>query len=718
MRVTNNSRTTKTAVAFAVIIPFCLYLLTLCRGIPIGDAPELALAAIKYQIAHPPGYPLLTNVGRVWSVAFFFLRPIVALNLLSAVFAAVACGLTYKVLSRLVNRESITMQVVLLATAVTFAAGRTLWSVATNFEVYSLAALFAVLVIFFLIRFVQTGESRDFILAAYLLGLSLCNHLSLLALAPAVLIAAISMRSVLRLRVVIIAGVLFALPGTLYGYLLIRSRFDLILSWYNPQRWTGLKQQMFAETYQRFVVSPSLADVAPHLQRLGQLFAHEWVLPISLLALVGLLIQWRYRRAVAMMLSSIVVANCALNFSYTISDIAPYYLPSTIAMIIWIFELFAWLMMRSRPAKLLAVVSSVIFAVVSVSGNFAASDLANRTKSELYAQDLFDRVPTKGILFCGSDNSMFPTLYLRYVEDYRSDCEVYGHLPTLSRLQRDLGYKFEGAWTKFPDLLKQAVGSGQRPAVMARELMNYENDFPRIIDSLFATDLVYVADSARRVMPGHYRIDLESLPDLFDPKEALMYTVYQLAAAESAEFRGDADAERYYRRTVKTVNGMREASLSSALAAYFVDRGQHRFAIAVLEPALQLKTLRTAERLRLLGGAGLAYLRLQNSDAARKVFDQMLVLDDMNTEARFQIMALDASESVQSGNLAAAISTYERMEQLAPEQHQVAMQLALLYLKTFDYDSARSELERCIAAGYRSDEARALLNQLDSQTIK
>ncbi len=705
-------------VALALALPFCLYLLTLCRGIPVGDAPELALAAARLQIAHPPGYPLLTIVGYIWSQAFSFLRPIVTLNLLSAVFAAASCGAFYLLASRLVVVQGMTGRVLMLAIAVSIAAGRTLWSTATNFEVYSLAALFTVLILLLLIRLMQTGDRRFFLLATYLLGLSLCNHLSLLALLPAVIIAAIGIRSILGWRHLLAGIVLGVVPGTLYGYLLIRSRFDLVMSWYNPQRWTGFKQQVFAETYQRFVASPNFADLMPYMHRLQELFGGELVLPFTLLALGGLIVQWRRNPKIALMLGSVAVTNCILNFNYTISDIAPYFLPTITVLLIWIFELLNWMISKSRATTGVAVTVSIAVAATSIVGNYDRSDLSTRTKSETYAKDLFKNVPTGGMLFCGSDNSMFPALYLRYVENYRPDSEVFGHLPTMSHLQRELGYQFDGDWTNFPDLLKHAIKSGSRPVVMARELMNFDNNFPRIVDNLIARDLVYVADSAMQLPLQDYRTQIDDIPNLYDPKEALMYAVYQLAAAESAEDASDTESERYYNRAIRIVNAMKEPSLSSALAAYFVDRNQHRYAIAVIEPALALSSLRLKERLQLLGGLGTAQMRLQNRAGARAVFEKMLTLEADNTEAQFQIMTLDASEAMNGGNLEAAISVYERMAQLAPDQHQVTMQLAGLYIRTGNLKSARLALQRCIDADYRRDEATTLLGQLDSTGLK
>ncbi len=52
-----------------------------------ADNGEFQLVAWKLGIAHPPGYPLYTMVG--WLFSRFFASPAFALNLLSAILAAI-----------------------------------------------------------------------------------------------------------------------------------------------------------------------------------------------------------------------------------------------------------------------------------------------------------------------------------------------------------------------------------------------------------------------------------------------------------------------------------------------------------------------------------------------------------------------------------------------------------------------------------------------------
>jgi hypothetical protein len=52
-----------------------------------ADNGEFQLVAWKLGIAHPPGYPLYTMIG--WLFSRFFASPAFALNLLSAILAAI-----------------------------------------------------------------------------------------------------------------------------------------------------------------------------------------------------------------------------------------------------------------------------------------------------------------------------------------------------------------------------------------------------------------------------------------------------------------------------------------------------------------------------------------------------------------------------------------------------------------------------------------------------
>jgi len=703
-----------TACAIAAFfVPLVFYALTLCRGIPVGDSAELALAAARLQIAHPPGYPLLTLVGNVWATAAFVLRPIVSLNLLSAVCASGAAVMLFLVLRSLAGERTAPVQLTALSVAIAFAATRTLWSVATNFEVYALSAFLAALIFWSLLRWWYLADRHAFYLSAFTLGLGLANHLSILALVPAFFLAGWLRRQTVPRRDYVAAGLFLLLALSGYLYLLLRPGASLILSWYNPQTWVGFQQQVFAESYQRFLAAPQFADVLPYFHRLGQQLAGELAVPVLTLAVFGLFIQFRRDARLAAVLALTVVANLALNFSYTIADIAPYFLPTIIVACIWIGEL---LLALTRVRRLAALAPLLAFAIaaVAVVGNWRTCDLSERTNSELYARDLLARVPTGGLLLCGSDNSMFPCLYLRYVENLRPDCAVAGHLPTLSHLQRLLGYRETGNWTHFRDLLDYGLDSTSLPIVMARELMNFENDYPRLRSDLIPLDLVYVKDSSlvEAFVGKPFLFPWNSIPTISDPKEAALYCVYLLALADQARTTDPAESDRLVVQASQLVRATREPSTVSALAAALVDADRLSAARRLLESVVNDPALRRSERLQFLAGLGHVSLRLDDRAAAREIFDEILVLDATNVEARFQITAMRAADAMTARDLPQALKLYEELHDLAPDHAPVNFQLGLLYAQRGDTVAAIAAFQRCRHAGHRVDEVEEILSRL------
>ncbi len=696
------------------LVPLVVYSLTLCRGVFVGDSAELALAAAGLQIAHPPGYPFLTLVGNVWSKLVFLLRPIVALNLLSACFAAAASYLAYRLLCHwMISQQSLASWIAILI-ALAFAFSRTLWSVATSFEVYALSASLTLACLFCSIKLHHTGERRFYYLMLFLFGLGLANHLSILALFPLLVIQTWRSRSHVFFRDHFLAFGLFALALSTYLYLPLRAAHELVLSWYNPQSWIGFRQHVLAESYQRFLAAPAWTDIGPYFVRLWRQLAGEFALPLIIFAVAGLVLQLRRDRPLAFTLFAVLATNLALNFSYTIADIAPYFLPSIVVACIWLFELCA-AFLTLRQSAILGLALAAVLCGGSLLGNWTRCDISRHTSAETYARDLIARVPAGGLLLCGSDNSMFPSLYLRYVEEVRPDCEVSGHLPTLTHLRRLLGYSHADGWTHFRNLVNFALDSTARPVVMARELMNFDNDYPRLRDGLLPAGLVYVADSA--LLPTVFQLprslSLDDAPRLSDPKEIALYAVYALVEAEIIAAGNSSHSDQLYSRIAQLVLSAEEPSIVSALAAHLIDSGKLARARSLLELVMDDPALRRSERLQLLGGLGHVALRLEDRASAVSTFERVLALDPSNVEARFQLLAIQAAAALDSRDLPRAITLFEQLHSLAPDHAQVSFQLGVLYAQTENRAAAITALRRCVAANFRAAEAASIISELE-----
>ena len=79
---------------FPFILPFFLfYLFSLHPTVSAGDSGELITAAYTLGIAHPPGYPLWTILGKIFTIIIPFGNIAYRVNLMSAFIGACTCAI-------------------------------------------------------------------------------------------------------------------------------------------------------------------------------------------------------------------------------------------------------------------------------------------------------------------------------------------------------------------------------------------------------------------------------------------------------------------------------------------------------------------------------------------------------------------------------------------------------------------------------------------------
>mgnify|MGYP002078411798 CR=1 FL=1 len=224
------------------LVTFVVYFHTMAPTVTLEDSGELAVASDYLGVPHPPGYPIWTlvtwfgqwifhwvkyfgypdeNITILFQSAYAALNPdafqgyanpAFGVTLIGSVLAgALACGFFSLMASRssadimrsyqkavdVVGLKS-ENQLCLVAGVVSgllFAFSPVLWSQSTIVEVYSLNALFMVLTMLLTYRWMcRPNEDYILFIAAFIFGLGLTNHQSLLFLAPA-LLAAIGFRN-------------------------------------------------------------------------------------------------------------------------------------------------------------------------------------------------------------------------------------------------------------------------------------------------------------------------------------------------------------------------------------------------------------------------------------------------------------------------------------------------------------------------------------------
>ena len=154
-----------------------LYLATLAPTVQPADAGEFQLVSYVLGIAHPPGYPLYTLLGKA-----FTLLPAGDAAWRVNLFAAVCAAATLAVVSRAVRQATGSAAAGVLA-ALALGLVPTFWSQATLANVRSLTGLLVALAIYFLLRCGQTRSSSDLLAFAVSFGLGAGHHSSMVLLA-------------------------------------------------------------------------------------------------------------------------------------------------------------------------------------------------------------------------------------------------------------------------------------------------------------------------------------------------------------------------------------------------------------------------------------------------------------------------------------------------------------------------------------------------------
>jgi len=206
--------------AAAVFAGFSLlFWLGRARSFGMGDSPQHVLCALLWAVPHPPGYPLQTAVGHVWS-RLPWSDPGAAINGLSGIFSAAAAAALYLLLRLCgVRREAALTGAGLMALSPLF------WYYALVAEVRALNDLLALGGAYFACAWAREGKPRSLLAFSLLFGLGVSHHPSYVFLIPAYAVWFAARRPPAKLAVgsLALAAVGLAGPYLLLGFRLSRG---------------------------------------------------------------------------------------------------------------------------------------------------------------------------------------------------------------------------------------------------------------------------------------------------------------------------------------------------------------------------------------------------------------------------------------------------------------------------------------------------------------
>jgi hypothetical protein len=317
------------------LVTLALDLRTLLPSIGEADTLEFQVVAAKLGVAHPTGYPLYILLAKLFT--WLPLNNVAwRVNLSSAVFAAVAVAVLYRIVRRMTDRP-----VLSFLTALAFAFSHTFWSQSVIAEVYTLHNLLVAVILWLLLREGGVGKGGGTEKAAvmagrwqavlFLIGLSLTNHLTTVLLVPAAALALVWDRPRLGVRGWLVAGGLFVLGLAVYLYIPLRWPALHDGRWMTPPEFVAYVtgRQFHGALRLAGWRDPTRWRIVGRL--LGEPFG--WIgLGLAALGVVNL--ASRYRRALALTVVTFV-AFLLYGLVYAVADIAVFLLPAHLVLAIW-----------------------------------------------------------------------------------------------------------------------------------------------------------------------------------------------------------------------------------------------------------------------------------------------------------------------------------------------------------------------------------------------
>ncbi len=421
-----------------VVALFAMYAATAPRTVALEDDGLFILSSYFLGVEHPPGYPLFTLIGHLFtylpfgSVAY-------RVHLASALFGALTGGAAWLCARALVAGR-------LPAYLAAFALGLSpvFWSQAVIAEVYTLNTFFFLALVFMGLQACPPGVQSPAGPAAspwlpwmaLVFGLSLSNHYPLMLLvAPAfvVLLWPLRREIVQRFGALSWLVILGLVP---YAWMVRRSWQEIPINFNGPLE--TIPEMLFFLSRSGYAnIDHSLS--AGWLDRIkffhllaGELLVQFAVLG-TLLAAAGFAVQWRVlgRRTgafltIAFLMSSVVlVLLLAFDYdSFRAHVFHVYPLPAYAVGALWLAMGFAWTVERfvlrpSHAAAGAAVLLALIFAL-GARINLVPSDWGAR-----YAQAVLKALPENAVVIPVGDPDLAPIAYFHMVENQRPDITLY-----------------------------------------------------------------------------------------------------------------------------------------------------------------------------------------------------------------------------------------------------------------------------------------------------
>lgn len=453
----------KNLILFLII--FFIYLFTIHPSVsPYRDSGDLIVSASTLGVAHPPGYPLYTLLGKIFIHIIPWGNAAYKINLMSAVFGALAVFLTGMVALRIFGSSFILIPLMFLSFSPAF------WRLSQVSEMYSFNAFFAALIMLMVLKIVERAKNKqvdnNLLLATSLAcGFATGNHQTIIFIYPALAWLLFKYKYV-NYNNLVKSAIYFVFGLSVYGFLMIRSHTEPLLDWGNPENLKSLFRLMTRADYGGMRLHPEQSKfswtiplIFQHLLVYVKSLIDQFTIPGVILGFIGIAKKYKddYFKFVlfGLLISGpgfIILSNLPPELNTTLPILEPHLvLPNLM------FGLFivagAYALLKSNVLKAL----SVLLVLFSFIEHIGECNYRNHFYAYDYGRNLFMTVKKQGLIYDPDDATAFISSYLQEIEKKRNDIRVITFFRTR--------WGYELLKKKYPELLpKKEIKSGRELA--------------------------------------------------------------------------------------------------------------------------------------------------------------------------------------------------------------------------------------------------------------
>lgn len=697
----NRMKTISPQAFITSLVSFFIYIKTLCPTVYSGDSGELCAAAYTLSIAHPPGYPLYTIIGWLFShiplgsVAFL-------LNLESALFSAVSVYFGFLIIESILNNSilelnKISNTLIPPLGALIWGLSNTLWANSVGAEIYSLSMAIVTVTVFLFIRYHETPSGKLMIFIFYVYGLALANHLAVIAIAPVLISILFWPNFSLRNLSAAILAVLAAI--SLYLYLPLRSLNYPIIDWSHPANWNAFLEHVTAARFQGFFAQFSISNVMFNIKRFFIIIHNEF--PLAWLGLVGIILLAYKKPRLGLPLLLSMLINIGYASMYEIPDIEPHFLITVflcVAGTLFLLQMILSYLSTYIDYRLAGYGFIAVLAVILIfefTANYDQNNQSENRLAESYGNLVLKSMPQNSLLISVGWTAGSPCVYLHNVEKVAPGITFFDPVSMESNLAKYLGVSDSLGSIPVHQLAIRALNRWPGEKFLGKDhLWGGDNPFRYQLYQLQGNGLVYRWGKKKRADLSIWENMAIPMADTAMPilnfNDRVMLSNIYLSWGEDLLSNGmlQEAREKFTAATTLTEN-LTNPFIPNAMGIFFRRNNMHELAQHEYDKALEAPFISNKVRADISINIGNLFRDKRDYESAKGRYLQALKYRPGHADAEYNLAVTEAYINLSKRDYRQAIDNFTAAIRLDPSDPMLYYNVGLIY-DTYLADTANA----------------------------